>query len=73
MKFRLLAVFFAAAGLSCSCTEDQVPSEVVDYIDEYEMDVDDMDELDDYIDEPVYVFGEVDGDEIYATLVVIGI
>lgn len=35
MKFRLLAVFFAAAGLSCSCTEDQVPSEVVDYIDEY--------------------------------------
>jgi len=44
-----------------------------DYIDEYDLDVDEMDELDDYIDEPVYVFGEVDGDEIYATLVVVGI
>ena len=46
---------------------------IYDYIDEYEMDVDDMDELEDYLDEPVYVFGEVDDDEIYATMVVIGV
>ena len=53
-----------------ACIED---AWILDYIDEYELDVDEMDELDDYLDEPVYVFGEVDGDEIYATLVVIGI
>jgi len=46
---------------------------IYDYIDEYDMDVDDMDELEDYLDELVYVFGEVEDDEIYATLVVIGV
>lgn len=46
---------------------------IFDYIDEYDLDVDEMDELDDYLDELIYVFGEVDGDEIYATMVVVGV
>ena len=54
-------------------TADVEDALIYDYIDEYELDVDEMDELDDYLDEKVYVFGEIDGSEIYATMVVVGI